>query len=141
MNLVDQIIKDEGFSPHAYQCPVGRTTVGYGRNIDRNGGKGLTEAEARILLNNDLIECDNDLALLFGGEFWDSLDKVRRYALVNMRFQLGPGRFRGFKNAIEAVRGRKWQAAGAEILDSRYATQVPSRAQRIAFEIIDGISG
>ena len=140
MNLVDRIIKDEGFSAFAYTCPVGRTTVGYGRNIDRQGGKGLTEVEARMLLHNDLIECDNDLSDLFGAQFWKGLDAVRRYALINMRFNLGPAGFRSFENAIEAIRHRRWSQAGAEILDSRYAAQVPSRANRIAFEIIDGIA-
>jgi len=140
MNLIDQVIKDEGFSPFVYECPVGRLTVGYGRNIDRNGGKGITEKEAIILLNNDLIECDNDLARLFGEEFWHGLDAVRRYALINMRFNLGPGGFRSFVNLIEAVKHRRWTQAGADVLDSRYAAQVPNRANRIAYEIIDGIS-
>jgi len=140
MNLIDRVILDEGFSPFAYDCPLGRTTVGYGRNIDKSGGKGVSEAEARMLLKNDLIECDNDLARLFGEEFWKNTDTVRRYALINMRFNLGPGGFRSFRNAIEAVKHRRWSQAGSEILDSRYAEQVPSRAQRIAYEIIDGIA-
>ena len=140
MNLIDRIIKDEGYSPFAYECPAGRVTVGYGRNIDRNGGKGIDRAEARMLLNNDLAECEMDLADVFGEVFWLRLDTVRRYALINMRFQLGGGGFRSFVNLIEAVKHHRWSQAGAEILDSRYATQVPNRANRIAYEIIDGIA-
>jgi len=140
MNLVEQIIKDEGYRRFGYRCTAGRLTVGIGRNIDESGGKGITESEARILLGNDLVECDIDLANVFGGPFWDVLDRVRRNALTNMRFQLGPGRFRDFTNMIEAVKQRQWTIAGMEILDSRYARQVPSRAQRIAYEITDGIT-
>lgn len=140
MNLIDRIIKDEGFSRFAYQCTAGKTTVGYGRNIDSQGGKGISEAEARVLLGNDLAECELDLIELFGAKFWASLDLVRKYALINMRFQLGGRGFRTFENAIEAIRRRRWAQAGSEILDSRYAEQTPSRAQRVAYEIIDGIA-
>ena len=33
---VDMIKQHEGFSRFAYKCPVGKITVGYGRNIDNN---------------------------------------------------------------------------------------------------------
>ena len=144
MNLIDQIIADEIYegahNRFAYKCPLGKWTIGYGRNIDEDGGKGITEAEARIMLHGDLIECDNDLSRLFGVEFWKELGSVRRYALINMRYQLGPNRFRGFVNMISAVKKRQWGLAMHEILDSNYALQVPRRAERIAFEISDGIS-
>jgi len=140
MNLIDQIIADEGFSRFAYQCPLGRWTIGYGRNIDQMGGRGISEVEARILLQNDLVDCDNGLAEIFTFEIWSSLDSVRRNALINMRFQLGPGGFRTFTNLIAAVKRKQWTLAQNEVLDSKYALQVPRRAQRIAFEIGDGIA-
>jgi GH24 family phage-related lysozyme (muramidase) len=44
----------EGFSKFAYQCMAGEWTIDFGRNIDKNGGPGITEEEALFLLSNDL---------------------------------------------------------------------------------------
>ena len=41
----------EGLRHFPYQCTAGRTTIGYGRNLD---DKGLTLAECEVLLDNDL---------------------------------------------------------------------------------------
>ena len=140
MNLVDRIIRDEGFEGHAYRCPAGKLTIGYGRNIDPDGGKGITEREALHLLHGDLIECENDLADIFGWDFWLHLDTVRRYALINMRYNLGPAGFRGFVNMIEAIKRKEWGLAAREAMDSRWAVQVGKRARRIADELRDGVA-
>lgn len=140
MNLVDRIAKDEGFASHAYTCPSGRLTIGYGRNIDPNGGRGISEMEARLLLLHDVNECYDDLCELFGVEFWTKLDQVRRNALINMRFNLGPAGFREFHNMIESVKRREWGLAARHALDSLWSAQVGRRAQRIAEELRDGVS-
>jgi len=134
--LIARLMEDEGFSSTAYKCPGDRLTIGYGRNIE---SKGITEEEARMLLMNDINQAEGDLARLFGAGFWAQLDDVRQWALINMRFQLGGAGFRGFKKAIAAIRLCSWKEAGAEILDSQYARQVPGRAQRVANEIIRGV--
>ena len=58
----------------AYPCSEDKLTVGYGRNVDPDGGKGLTEEEAQYLLRNDVTESLADLNNLFpfAGELDDA---------------------------------------------------------------------
>ena len=136
---VEQIKRDEGFRSHAYRCSQGVLTIGYGRNIDPDGGgKGITEGEASLLLRHDLIEAEADLATLLHN--WHQIDPVRRGALLNMRFQLGPHRLRGFVRMLTAVRAGSWRRAALEATDSLWARQTPNRAYRVAKELRDGIS-
>ena len=141
MNLVDRIKKDEGFSRFVYQCTGGKATLGYGFNIDPRGGAGIPESVAELWLRRVLIDCEADLVDLFGAGFWDGLDQVRRNALINMRFNLGPAGFRTFKRMIEAIKQRSWHAAAQEAKDSRWYFQAGrSRVVRICEEIRDGVA-
>ena len=40
--LIEQLKRHEGIRTHAYQCTANMTTVGVGRNIDEDGGLGLS---------------------------------------------------------------------------------------------------
>jgi len=124
-----------------YPCPAGKFTVGYGRNVDKVGGKGLTEDEALYLLRGDVEECVQDLAAFFGAT-WENLDEVRRGALVDMRFQLGPHRFRAFRKMIAAIPGAltggDWSTVAAEAADSAWRKQTPERAVRVIGELRTG---
>lgn len=136
---VDRIADDEGYRRYAYQDHLGNLTIGYGINIS-DGGEGLDEFEARWLLQRKLKKCEWDLISIFGIDLWDDIDLVRKGALMNMRYQLGPSRFRGFEKMIDAVKQRKWHTAQSEALDSLWAEQVPNRAERVAGELGTGIS-
>ena len=140
MDLIEQIKSDEGFRQFVYQCPSSRWTIGYGRNVDERGGKGLSEGEAGALLRNDVAACTNDLFKLFGARTWGDMGVVRQNALVNMRFQLGGGGFRKFERMIVAVRSGKWIVAAMEATNSIWTSQTPNRAHRIADELRDGVS-
>ncbi|RZW13250.1 MAG: lysozyme, partial [Desulfobulbaceae bacterium] len=52
--LRDILKRHEGVSLFAYDDTVGKCTIGYGRCIDREGGKGISLEEAEYLLENDL---------------------------------------------------------------------------------------
>jgi hypothetical protein len=60
-NLIDQLKVHEGSRTHAYDCPAGYITIGVGRNIDPNGGLGLSEDEINYLLRNDIERCYREL--------------------------------------------------------------------------------
>lgn len=126
--LTDYITAEEGLRLKPYRDHLGVLTVGVGRNLEH---KGLSAEEAQWLLENDLGECEDDLVCLFG-RVWFRLEEARRAALLGMRFQLGGAGFRGFRQLIRAVEGGDWNTAAAEALDSRWAQQTPSRAQRVA---------
>ena len=138
MDVIERLKMDEGFRQFPYRCTAGKLTIGFGRNIDPEGGRGISEGEATILLRHDLFGAEMDLKTVFPS--WKHIDPVRQGALLNMRFQLGPGGFRSFKRMIEAVKKRDYPTAALEVRRSLYFMQVPERADRIRREIRDGIS-
>ena len=89
----------------------------------------ITRAESRALLENDIDLAAGVLSGLI--EDWDGLDDVRQRALLNMAFNLGP-RLAGFVDFLAAVRARRWDAAAAEMINSKWAKQVGERAKRLA---------
>ena len=48
-----------------------------------------------------------------------------------MLFNLGGPRLKKFKKLREAVAAENWQEAAAQMLDSKWAEQVPNRANRL----------
>lgn len=139
MDLVSRLKRDEGFSRFAYKCPGGATTIGYGRNVDKSGGKGISQREAHMLLLFDIQECESDLASIFGALRLKAMGGVRENALINMRFNLGPSGFREFAQMIDAVQHKDWDRAANECLDSRAARMLPRRYGRIAQELRTGV--
>lgn len=117
---------DEGLRLKVYRCTANKNSIGYGRNLD---DKGITQFEAELLLDNDIVECIQDLATFY---WWNDLTDARQAALINLRFNLGPARFRGFKKMIKALEMRDYTEAAYQILDSNYAKQVGQRANRVA---------
>ena len=132
--LADQLIDHEGERLKPYLCTAGKLTIGIGRNLD---DKGISQAESRILLVNDIAECKSDLQMLFS--MWESFSPVRQIALIDLRFNLGAGGFRSFRRMIAAIRRGDWQGAGKEAMDSRWAVQVQkSRSGRIYAQLVGG---
>ena len=135
--LVEQLRRHEGERLFAYQCSVGMWTIGVGRAIGE-GGKGITRDESTMLLMGDIAECTTDLQRLFGDQ-WNWISDNRKIALIDMRFNLGPGRFRSFRRMIQAIRAEDWAWAGKEAMDSRWATQVQkSRSGLIYAQLVGG---
>jgi len=128
-----QIVEHEGLQLKVYQCPAGRWTIGAGRNLE---DKGISEAEAMMLLENDISECVDDLKQIFP-EF-DELAEARGRALVDMRFNLGPNRFRKFQKMIAAISERDFGRAADEMVDSRWYAQVGRRGERLAAMMREG---
>jgi lysozyme len=92
------------------------------------GGKGISVVEAEYNLSNDIDECWDDLRALF--VMWDCFTPARQAALVNLRYQLGPARFRAFRKMIAAVDNGDWQIAAKELADSALDRQTPARNRR-----------
>ena len=95
--LVADLIRDEGLALKPYVDSVGKTTIGVGRNLD---DVGITEAEAISLLNYDIDRAISDAHRALPS-FGDAPEPVQR-ALVNMAFNLGLPRLRGFKKMLKA---------------------------------------
>ena len=131
--LRDQLIAHEGLRLRVYLDTVGKATIGVGRNlVDR----GITTDEALMLLDHDVDECDGDLRA-FG--WFAALDPVRQRALVDLRFNLGPYRFRGFVKMLDALARQDYAGAAIELASSAWATQVqPSRVACLVRQLRTG---
>ena len=63
-----------------------------------------------------------------------------RYALIDLRYNLGPSRFRGFKRMLAALDAQDWPAAGSHLRDSKwYRTDVSKdRSERLIRMLVTG---
>ncbi|MBF0234266.1 MAG: lysozyme [Desulfamplus sp.] len=124
---IDLIKKHEGFRQFPYKCTAGKMTIGYGRNIE---DVGISKEEALFLLVGDVARCEQDLQSIFLQ--FDHFTRNRRVALIDMRYNLGPSRFRGFKRMLAAILADDWDRAADEAMDSEWYRQVKSRGPVIA---------
>jgi len=130
--LIDQLIEHEGLRLKPYVCSAGKLTIGIGRNLV---GKGISEREARFLLDNDIQECYDDLLPLFIN--FKLIQDSIQHVLLDMRFQLGPGGFRGFKKMITAVNNQNQEEMIKQMKDSNWYKQTPGRVEKL-IKIIEG---
>jgi lysozyme len=124
--LIEQLKIHEGVRTHAYFCSEDKITIGVGRNVDSNGGLGLSEDEINYLLDNDIKRCQQELEFNF--DWFKELDEVRRDAIINLNFNVGITTLKKFKKAIAAMDLHDYDTAAMEFLDSRWASQVGTRA-------------
>lgn len=132
VNIEDWIKHHEGFRQKPYTDTVGKTTIGYGRNLEDNG---ISKAEADFMFSNDLNKCRSLLSL----QDWYTMQPVHvQNALLNMCFNLGFAGLLKFKNMIEALKEKDYTKAAMEALNSKWAEQVGQRAKDVALMIRQG---
>ena len=135
--LTEQLRRDEGIKATVYKDTLGFDTIGVGRLIDsRKPGAGLRPDEIDYLLKNDIA--DRVAALTKALPWFSVLDDARRGVLVNMAFQLGTDGLLGFKSTLALVSAGKYAEAAEQMLKSRWATQTPARAKRLAEQMKTG---
>ena len=122
-----QLRLHEGVEKKVYLDTEGIETIGVGRNLK---DRGLSDDEIDYLLQSDIVICINELDKKF--EWFKGLDIIRKRVLIDMMFNLGMPRLNGFANMLSAVEQKDWSAAANEMLDSKWAEQVGSRASRLA---------
>ena len=91
-----------------------------------------------MMLENDLARFQRAAEQVLG-DTWNVLNDVRREAMIDMAFNMGPGNLAKFKNMLAALSDEDFETASAEALSSRWATQVGKRADRIAERIRTGV--
>jgi lysozyme len=137
MTVFDLIKKHEGERRQVYDDADGKTivpgktvtgnaTIGVGRNLV---GKGLTQDEIDYLLNNDVAEVQ---AFLNTYPWFPKQDVVIQAALIDLCFNEGPAGFGGFVKMIAALAINDYQTAGAEIMNSKGARQLPGRYTQLS---------
>jgi len=143
MELLEQLKFEEGLRLSAYDDTEGVLTIGYGHNlIARPSFKGekiphtITAEFAESLLLQDIDDTTIHLmSAWFGARF---LDRPRLEACLNMAFELGVADFMEFKAMRKALANKHWSEARYQALQSKWAKQVPARAQRVSSQLLTG---
>lgn len=127
--LVDSIRRHEGLRLHPYTDTRGFITIGYGRNLST---RGIDQEEAEALLEKDLWNAHHDAMSVFGESLFYAFPEDVQRVLVEMAFQMGRKGLASFRKLRAALLEGDWERAAAEMLDSRWAQQTPSRARELA---------
>ena len=128
MSIITQLLmRHEGVRLKPYTDTVGKLTIGVGRNLTDNG---ITLDEADYLLGHDIAAIAGEMHRTF--PWFSQLDACRQDAMLDMSFNLGLPRFKGFQYMIAAMERKDWVAASAAMLDSKWAEQVGERAKELA---------
>jgi lysozyme len=132
--IAKNIKEHEGLRLKAYKCTAGKTTIGYGRNLDDNG---ISEQEAEALLHADLrkIKAVIDRRL---GEKGELLPDNVYEVLVEMAYQMGLKNLFQFKKTLKFIEEGDYKSASKEMLDSEWFRQTPGRATILSIKMSGG---
>jgi len=133
--LLEMLKRHEGVRSTVYLCSAGYETIGVGRNISESG-IGLSEDEVDYLLENDIARVIKELSSEYA--WFNDLDDVRKDAMIDISFNLGATRLRGFKKALAAMEVADYDLAAKEFLDSKWSRDVKGRAHELASMIATG---
>jgi lysozyme len=132
--VAEQLLGDEGLRLKPYRCTAGRLTIGVGRNLE---DRGITKAEAFVLLGNDIEAFWGELAV---AQPWVlAAPEHVQEALLNMAFNLGVNGLLGFKETLALLKTEQYSAAASAMLASKWARQVGKRAERLARQVREGV--
>ncbi len=139
--LIEKLILHEGMKLKVYDDAngkeiragdtlVGHPTIGVGRNV-AGDGLGITEEEAKILLSNDV---DRVLREVNHWAFMENLNEPRKTVIIDMVFNMGCSRFneQAWPKFFKAVMTGNYKEASKQMLDSKWAGQVKTRANILA---------
>ena len=132
--------QDEGLRLEAYPDPLSGAepwTIGYGHTgPEVHRGLVWTEAQASDALAKDIATACRVLDR--AAPWWRELNDPRQDVLAEMAFNLGWPRLSEFHRFLAAAEAGRWQQARDEMLDSAWAREVGTRAQRLATQMLSG---
>ena len=136
MNYEDvksRIKKHEGFIAKVYLDSLGKATIGYGHL--------LTEEDdfvEGVIYDKDILEAlfekDFNIAVQGAEELLKGYDiaLVAKEVIIEMVFQLGKTGVSKFKKMFEALKNNDYSRAAAEMLNSAWYRQTPSRCEELS---------
>lgn len=105
----------------------GNLTIGVGVNIHR-----IDREESEWLLNHRLELAQKEAWAVFGYSRFSAWPQNRQEVFIEMVYNMGITRFRGFRRMIAAAMAGDWVRVKAEMLDSDAARELPARYQKLA---------
>ena len=138
--LREQLKIDEGVEYQVYNDHLGYKTLGIGHLVvpgdleyDAPVGTSVSEDRVNEIFDKDVITYIDEAKKVFDN--LEGMPEEAQQVLVNMCFNMGAPRLSKFKNFIKAIHDEDWSTASVEMLDSKWATQVGPRANRLADRI------
>ncbi len=131
--LERDVAESEGFRRTAYQDEGGVWTIGYGTNLQELE---IDEQTARQWRTRHLVASAADAERF---PWYLGLSPARQRAVVELIYNMGLTRYRGFVKHLAAMACGDFETAAAELLASKWRGQVKeARAQRLALQIRNG---
>ena len=134
--LRDTLKVDEGVKYEIYNDHLGYPTFGIGHLIVESDeeygqpvGTGIHEDRVNEAFDKDVSVMVDEAKKIFSD--FDNLPEEAQQVIVNMTFNMGRPRLSKFKKFIAGVEAGDWEKAAVEMMDSRWATQVGARAERL----------
>ncbi len=131
--LKAQLTIDEDRRKRIYVDTVGKVSGGIGRNLT---DRGFSDDEIDLMFRNDILIVEHDLD--FHLPWWRKMNDARQNVIMNMCFNLGIARLKGFKNTLRDMEAGNYAAAAEGMKASLWARQVGDRAQRLAAVMVKG---
>ena len=136
VKLREELEIDEGVEYEIYKDHLGYPTFGVGHLIlesDPEHGEemGTPVSKERVIeaFESDVKIVVEDCKVLYPD--FDDLPEECQHIIANMMFNLGRPRLSKFEMMKAAVDARDFNAAAAQMVDSKWYTQVPNRARRL----------
>jgi len=159
--LEDFITHWEGFRSEAYIDTRDNWTIGYGTLLAYNASSGnprfvrgiaeklaaagisqtaeelvfnqtsISEESARQMMQGDVVDSTATTKRIFGEEKFSSYPQIVQKILIDMVYNMGQTKFRGFKNMIGELMqpSPQWKTVAYHLKDSKYFNQVGDRSE------------
>ncbi len=130
---IDKIAADEGYRACYYKDSLGLGTIGYGTLVMDTMKKGdcIDGHEAVKLLREHY-----NIATTSVDKRYPWAEDSERLVLINLSYNMGETRLAKFKKSLSYLKNDEYDLSAGELLNSRYAKQVPNRAGRLAGRIM-----
>lgn len=127
-----QLVADEGYKKCIYDDSRGLKTIGFGHlMLPTDTFKCISPTDAVRLLRADYTYAENSVDTKYPWSYGEA-----RLILINMTYQMGATGVSRFKLSLACLEVKDYDCAAGELLDSRWATQTPNRAARLAGRIM-----
>jgi lysozyme len=134
--LQEELAEDEGCKYEIYNDHLGYATFGIGHLVtdsDLEYGQeiGTKVSKERVdeCFKTDIEITIEDCNILYSN--FNDIPEEAQLILANMMFNLGRPRLSKFLKLKAAVDDEDWMEASVQMMDSKWAKQVPNRAKRL----------
>jgi lysozyme len=124
MNVDDLIALNECDKYNLYEDTAGKRSIGRGRNLD---DVGISHDELLLMYSNDKARA---VKTIMAYPWFPQLSQARQAACIDLAFNLGATKLRGFVRFASAMQAGNFELAAAELKDSKLYNDAPKRTTR-----------